>query len=260
MRRYRAFLVILNDQIQINEEENKEQIDQIDQIYPPDREVHCVWISHVIRTDQYKRDLIKTFGRIIPSFLIKELSDQDFITKSNFTKNLIEMRFPNDHLFDDHFIGNKNNNFDERNLPEISLTIDDVIEDKNWLIYFKKTELKGSEIDPISSYYIREAIKDYERFLYLVFNEEKNEEKLNGKFNEGEKTKIVNANYKIDLIWHCHILNSINYEKDILKLIGRELDHDPWPILRSELENSQIKLHNRSLWLSEFSVPNFLNF
>ena len=217
--------------------------------YPPDRDVHCVWISHAIRTNEYLVDTKQSFGVVIPSFLSKELSEEEYIAKSSATQLLMKNRFPSC-SFD--FDGTSEQIIDQTALtvfPTLSISEFDLVEDKNWLTYFRMTELnEDPSLDPTSHSFIQEAIKDYERYLYLVY-----------KYDD-KSLPDVNATYKVDLIWHSHMLNTVEYMNDMERLIGRDLPHLPWPKHRSDSDISDIKDHSRSTWLNEFSISGYLNF
>ena len=259
MNRYKAYLIILKEkriEENIKEERRRKSSggngsgSSSDWIpYPPDRDVHCVWISHAIRTNEYWADTNKCFGMLIPSFLSKELSEEEYIAKSSATQSLMKIRFPSS-SFD--FNGTSDQIIDQitlNELPSLSISEFDLIEDKNWLTYFRMTELnEDPSIDPTSHSFIQEAIKDYERYLYLVY-----------KYDD-KSLPDVNATYKVDLIWHSHMLNTVEYMNDMQRLIGKELPHLPWPKHRSDAEINDIKLHSQSTWLNEFSISGYLNF
>ncbi|MEW6494435.1 MAG: glycine-rich domain-containing protein-like [Cyanobacteriota bacterium] len=56
------------------------------------------------------------------------------------------------------------------------------------------------------------AIKQYRMFLFLIYLH--------------PNTQLV-PTQEIDLVWHCHILNTRKYRKDCQMLFGRYIDHEP---------------------------------
>lgn len=56
------------------------------------------------------------------------------------------------------------------------------------------------------------AIKQYRMFLFLIYLH--------------PNTQLV-PTQEIDIVWHCHILNTRKYRKDCQMLFGRYIDHEP---------------------------------
>ena len=250
MDRYKAYLIIVKERmIELNLQSdwpNKHTEDWMP--YPPDIDVHCVFIAHAIRTLEYIQDIFNWSEFVIPSFLGKQLDDKEFVEQSSITQSMMRNRFPQCIFNFGNEVEQVINQRTTDQFPSLSINEDDLIEDKNWLANFNSTEITISPIHPTSPSFILDAIKDYERFLYLLYH-----------YNE-RKDPLVNASYKIDLIWHTHMLNTLEYMNDIEYLIGRDLHHKPWPKDRTLAEEVQIKSFSSSIWFSEFALRNFLNF
>ncbi|EEC68555.1 hypothetical protein OsI_36873 [Oryza sativa Indica Group] len=71
--------------------------------------------------------------------------------------------------------------------------------------------------------FLEEALARYKGFLYLI------------KTNQENKMKLFRVpTYDVDVIWHTHQLHPATYCHDMLKLIGRVLEHDDTDDDRSE--------------------------
>ena len=71
--------------------------------------------------------------------------------------------------------------------------------------------------------FLEEALARYKGFLYLI------------KTNQENKMKLFRVpTYDVDVMWHSHQLHPATYCHDMLKLIGRVLEHDDTDDDRSE--------------------------
>ncbi|PTQ33801.1 hypothetical protein MARPO_0085s0024 [Marchantia polymorpha] len=95
--------------------------------------------------------------------------------------------------------------------------------------------------------YLQEAEKRYRGFLHLIRRASKAAE-----YNDGPRPFIV-PTYDVDLLWHAHQLRPLAYRLDMVKLIGRVLDHDDTDSDRSEGQKLNTSfLDTCELWLKTF--------
>jgi hypothetical protein len=63
--------------------------------------------------------------------------------------------------------------------------------------------------------FLEEALARYKGFLYLI------------KMNQEKGMQLFRVpTYDVDLMWHTHQLLPVTYHNDMLKLLGRVLEHD----------------------------------
>jgi hypothetical protein len=71
--------------------------------------------------------------------------------------------------------------------------------------------------------FLEEALARYKGFLYLI------------KMNQEKGMQLFRVpTYDVDLMWHTHQLLPVTYHNDMLKLLGRVLEHDDTDADRSE--------------------------
>lgn len=95
--------------------------------------------------------------------------------------------------------------------------------------------------------YLREAEKRYKGFLHLIKRATKAAE-----HSDGPRPFIV-PTYDIDLLWHAHQLRPMAYRKDMIRLLGRVLDHDDTDSDRSPGQKLNTSfLDTCELWVKTF--------
>ena len=152
-----------------------------------------------------------------------------------------------------------------------SLTEADLILDGNWLDlctrFMKemvaKVEIQGyyheSNTLELTQCAVKRLKKSYERFLYL-----------STKYPATQGYEFVHPTYavrlirhyfsvrtctwfQIDIMWHSHMQEPLNYAADCLRLMGQVIDHAPWPAVDEEKMKGSCHDTLRS-WKREFDV------
>ncbi|CAF4167185.1 unnamed protein product [Rotaria sordida] len=78
--------------------------------------------------------------------------------------------------------------------------------------------------------------KSYERFLYMA-----------AKYPLKDENGFLPHTYAIDLIWHSHLQEPLNYVSDCVRLVGYIIFHDPSPILEDDFSDGAYQI-----WKNEF--------
>ena len=200
-------------------------------LYPQDKDVHVVWVSHAIRIDEYAKDCEKISSdssiKVFPSVLEELLSDDERRKREAETKTFMQ------------------NCADVQ--VELSITSADLLKDVNWYMNFLQENPEVVPGQPLSDTFLKEALKDYERYLWLIY-----------KYRDQPDVNL-NASYKADIIWHSHMLNSEQYTQDCNALVGWYLSHQPWPDRPIEAD-WDIRKQNQELWKQEFGINNYLHY
>ncbi len=88
------------------------------------------------------------------------------------------------------------------------------------------------------------ACNQYKNFLFLLKKYQ-------------EKKEFLVPTKDIDEVWHNHILDTVNYEKDCKKIFGRFIHHDPASENDKEKHTilKQAFKVTQDLYIKEFGVP-----
>ncbi|CAF1155818.1 unnamed protein product [Adineta steineri] len=84
--------------------------------------------------------------------------------------------------------------------------------------------------------------KSYERFLYMA-----------AKYPLEKSNGFVPPTYAIDIIWHSHMQEPLNYRADCIRFVGYVVNHAPWPMIEDDIMK---KTSDRSddIWKNEFQA------
>jgi hypothetical protein len=294
-------------------------------VYPPDRDVHCVWISHCLRTEKYQKDCSTQFDFLIPSHLGRELhgapqpgetepevgeaeeESEEYGKAVRLGRDQVRSHWNGLYFVDNQSLDSywalasaQDKEDFQKKLPAVCLTAELLLADQQWLTNLEVTELKPKlsagiiqlninnnkdldnnnnnkdldntlvstvegeggkqkrksmlkgtkcQIDASSLEFRQSALKDYEKYLYICHLCKQ----------EGSFEQMVNASYKVDLIWHTHMLNTFMYNRDCELILGWSPDHEPWPP-RTEQEEGSIKNISQQRWLETFGEDGYCRF
>jgi hypothetical protein len=225
-----------------------------DSIFIPTRDIEMVWRSHCLRPSAYMRDCEVNFGKImahpsVATVALLEMSEQALLI----TMELWKQHFGTDYLENsERYVSprlkpcmNRDTWFENvlawENVPkddekidiQISLSKDEVLADRTW---FKQLD-KAMKLNVLhnSSRLWSSILKSYERylFMYLITPEE----------------KLANPTVFIDLAWHNHMIDPQGYIKDMNRIVGHVVDHDPTLVSTDERISS-----TSSAWEKQFGV------
>jgi Glycine-rich domain-containing protein-like len=209
-------------------------------IPPPD--IAWLWYCHRLAPKQYCNYCQKEFGRVIeanPPFSLafpEDTTDNDSATCATaLTKILWNERYPNESFFYlNHHVDN-------------SVVIDAPIPLVHGFDLLESTSRQSTFLWQVSGErfadddFLEEGAQNYAKFLQL-------------KPRAMERRMTLVPTYQIDLMWHTHMLTSMEkYNEDCIRIMNSTMHHDDSLTDRSEggiLEVAYIS--TKSLWLSEY--------
>ncbi|CAF1026897.1 unnamed protein product [Adineta steineri] len=244
----------------------------------PTMDIEIVWQTHLLRPEMYQADCLRLFRRIIDHSLLitdiqKMLKDQAFQD----TCQLYEKTYGEHYctLSPDNDQQESASDMNRRSKPNytywdktqckfstksakdyenpFSFTESDIILDMNWLDSCKQFMRNALEKISGEAYDLDECFdidlgegamkrlkKSYERFLYMA-----------AKYPLENSNGFVPPTYAIDIIWHSHMQEPLNYRADCIRLVGYVVNHAPWPMIE---DNIMKKTSDRSddMWKKEF--------
>ncbi|KAG6433557.1 hypothetical protein SASPL_105171 [Salvia splendens] len=153
-----------------------------------------IWHSHRLNPIRYKKDCLELYGKLLDNRNV--ISSVEGASK-NQTEDAWKTLFPGEPFELDLEVKQENT------------TGDGVVAEK-----FTKYDLV-SQPHMNETRYIRGAVARYKGFLHLI---KRNKE-------QGIQSFVV-PTYDIDLIWHTHQLHPASYSEDLVKYMGRILEHD----------------------------------
>ncbi|CAF3529452.1 unnamed protein product [Rotaria sp. Silwood1] len=251
----------------------------------PTLDIEIVWQTHLLRPEIYQADCIRLFRRIIDHKLLAN-DIEEFLKEQAFrdTCQLYEQRFGEQYcplssighlnqvpsnvfhyIFDSHINELTNYSYWDKTNFEFSLespkdyenpfsfTEGDINLDMKWLDMCKKFMMDALQKMSDGSYYsplstginlgpgaMKRLKKSYERFLYMAV-----------KYPLKDGNGFVPPTYAIDIMWHAHMQEPLNYAADCVRLVGYVIFHDPWPIIDdSNMKKSCDKTDE--IWTREF--------
>lgn len=77
--------------------------------------------------------------------------------------------------------------------------------------------------------YLEGAVARYKGFLHLI-----------KRFKEKNMSRYCVPTYDIDLMWHTHQLHSVSYCEDLVRIMGKVLEHDDTDSDRTEGEKLDV--------------------
>eukprot|EP01096_Ripella_sp_DP13-Kostka_P001061 TRINITY_DN1127_c0_g1_i6.p1 TRINITY_DN1127_c0_g1~~TRINITY_DN1127_c0_g1_i6.p1 ORF type:complete len:635 (+),score=219.00 TRINITY_DN1127_c0_g1_i6:195-2099(+) len=278
LHRYNKWLDFINWCIETGQ-------DDVDHRPPFDIEV--VWVAHVIRTDEYKADCLRLFGREIPHVFDHKSGAHTSVSET--TRKLWKERTGSDLVMNTEKFFNLASVF-ASNLAsgsildqnKTSITVCILIEDMKWFHDFRDyyphsllsllpnspPPVAASEEEEIQQnlkkeFGAKETPLDLEisesdkTFLQEAHRDYLRFLALQKKFNftrgpgSEEGAGKICATYKIDLFWHSHMLNTREYRRDCESYLGDIVPHAPWPTEAVESLNNKFNF-TADLWQREF--------
>lgn len=247
----------------------------------PTVDIEMIWMSHLIRPKKYKQYCLKNLkaAAVIPHFLyagddyvaMKEgafkstaaLWKQEYNQPYWISPKISEDKnaYSYDNMFNETTYTRKHGTYasisedETKKLPsfivnwkggsisDINMSVEEVLLDRNWFSYLTKfVSCQYSVYQKPKLFSLpmcRYIVKSYERFLYL-----------NCKY---PSDSLIHPTYVIDLAWHAHMAHPVEYEQDMKDLMGKYIDHEPWPKVPEE---SMKKVYNEtcSQWKKEYGV------
>ncbi|XP_021747602.1 glycine-rich domain-containing protein 1-like [Chenopodium quinoa] len=170
----------------------------------------CEWIWHCHRLNpvRYKSDCEERFGRILGNRNI--ISSVQGISKSR-TEELWNKMYP-----EESYELDCNRSFPgdslQKNVQNEKFTSYDLVSAAKRQVPFSFQVARPHMSDDL---FLQEAVARYKGFLHLIRTNRKNNIK-----------RFCVPTYDVDLIWHTHQLNPVSYCNDLLKLMGKVLEHD----------------------------------
>ncbi|CAL4982992.1 unnamed protein product [Urochloa decumbens] len=176
----------------------------------------CEWIWHCHRLNpvQYIRDCKKLYARIL---------NNDNVESSTRTKSKIESEkvwnelYPEEPFELEYTSSETTMDVDAGATEGISYDLVSAVKRQSSFYYQVGTPTMHDKR------FLVEALARYKGFLYLI---KMNQEKGLQRFRV--------PTYDVDLMWHTHQLHPVTYCKDMLKLLGKVLEHDDTDADRSE--------------------------
>jgi len=274
--RYLHFLQLWNlDNASNYEQQNSNMIPQM---VAPTLEIEAIWLSHLIRTQKYRSFCVKHFEGKILNHKIYSLTKQQWKHLYDNTLVLWNQEFPPDQV---------NVKFDNESNPvcaaksaaeaaattplydksvveyladkENMITAEEVVKDRQWFkeyLQAAKDQISATKVQSqiynpqFTECLHKTSYKNYEKFLFLVAKH----------IYALGTVKSLHPAAPIDLMWHAHMAQPYEYEKDCKRLFatkqgesnGAILHHHPWPkdlaVLKQESDMTA------KLWTEEFDL------
>ncbi|KAG9129769.1 hypothetical protein Leryth_015467 [Lithospermum erythrorhizon] len=178
----------------------------------------CDWIWHCHRLNpvQYKSDCEEMYGKILDS-RITVSSIQG--TSEKETEEVWKKLYPNEPYQSDPTSVLSDNNV-EKIVADGKFTKYDLISavERQSPFFYQVSRTHMS-----NDLYLEGAVARYKAFLYLI---KRNQERSIRSFSV--------PTYDIDLIWHTHQLHPVSYCDDLVRLMGKVLEHDDTDSDRTE--------------------------
>ncbi|CAN6373143.1 unnamed protein product [Urochloa humidicola] len=177
----------------------------------------CEWIWHCHRLNlvQYIRDCKKVYSRILNNDNVESSTG----TKSKIQSEKVWNELYPEEPFELEYISSSETTMDvDAGATEgISYDLVSAVKRQSSFYYQVGTPTMHDKR------FLVEALARYKGFLYLI---KMNQEKGLQRFRV--------PTYDVDLMWHTHQLHPVIYCKDMLKLLGKVLEHDDTDADRSE--------------------------
>ncbi|CAF3804813.1 unnamed protein product [Rotaria sp. Silwood1] len=253
----------------------------------PTFDIEIVWQTNLLRPAMYQADCLRLFRRVIDHSLLisdieKFLKDQAFRD----TCQLYEQQFGQQYCplpstdkkndvasYSDHYQLNVDTDtnptysyWDKTHFEfsseqpndyenPFSFTEGDLITDGKWLDLCKQFMSRALKTAHLDGYHhiwssgidlqpgaINRLKKSYERFLYIA-----------AKYPLKDGHEFIRPTYAIDIMWHSHMQEPLNYVADCVRIVGYVIYHSPWPINKDDTKNKTCIQANK-LWKDEFKV------
>ena len=229
----------------------------------PPADIAWLWHCHRLAPYRYINYVQKRFSKkdssssssmmfLDPShpftFQMKDNKTNDTINEkehNEFCKETIKMfqeMYPNENFFNDDSSGLDNattpfNVYDNTKLDEFDV-IESCIRQSTFL-----WQISGSNFS--SDIFLQQGVDNYDKFIRLMKNKQ----------NKYNKPQFIIPTYQIDLIWHTHIVSSIQkYHDDVMHITGTILEHDDSFNDRSEGSSLNVNFQATSkLWMDVYN-------
>ncbi|KAF8673413.1 hypothetical protein HU200_048977 [Digitaria exilis] len=177
----------------------------------------CEWIWHCHRLNpvQYLRDCKKVYGRILNNDNVESSTG----TKSKIQSEKIWKELYPEEPFELEYSSSSETTMDVNPGATDGISYDLVSAVKRQSSFYYQVGTPTMH----DQRFLVEALARYKGFLYLI---KMNQEKGVQRFRV--------PTYDVDLMWHTHQLHPASYCKDMLKLLGKVLEHDDTDADRSE--------------------------
>jgi hypothetical protein len=113
----------------------------------------------------------------------------------------------------------------------------DIVKDLEWYDELETAVQSRYGCSPDDESFLRNRLKDYEKWFYACWKLQSEEMKGEDSFPEVVVERYLTID--IDLFWHTHLIFPKAYERDCRRFIGRVLIHNPWPTESEDDANSQ---------------------
>ena len=245
----------------------------------PTADIELVWQSHLIRPAMYERDFKEVLGaKFLDHSLLSTGYDYHFQHAALVeTAQLWEAEYnevyctlptaplvrPSPYLDEDllscristttqarlYHIADPPAAADPANswTSPFSLQVSHVMEDLQWVVYFARDQDMSEDQMWIPGEWFRRVAKSYERFLFFCHRASFLSDECH---HGGSAPFFAHPTYAIDLFWHTHMVHPVAYRKDCDLLVGRLVDHSPWP---ENYEQANFDETNR-IWKEEFGI------
>ncbi|CAF3920257.1 unnamed protein product [Rotaria sp. Silwood1] len=258
-----------------------------DLLLVPTLDIEIIWQTHLLRPEIYQADCIRLFHRIIDHKLLTN-DIEKFYKEQAFrdTCQLYEQKFGENYCLLPSFVRRKQTAsnascnavdtylhdktyytyWDKTNFELLleppkdyenpfSFTEGDMIVDMNWLdmckIFMvdaqKKTSVpfnfwaRSKQID-LQPGKMERLKKSYERFLYIA-----------AKYPLKDSDGSIFPTYAIEIMWHAHMQEPLNYAADCVRLVGYVIFHNLWSTIKDDnMQKSSVKTSD--IWKQEFGT------
>lgn len=197
-------------------------------------DVEWVWHCHMLSPRNYASDCQNIVNLVVDHTL---KSARDFRASQDKARSIWSQIYPTE-----PFEPKYNEPFDYSVLDTFDSTIpyDIIAAASRQGVFYYQVSLPHFKDDK----FLKNALKRYKQFLYLK--------------TQLPKEFLVPC-YDIDLIWHSHQLNPIDYGKDMNKIIGNLFNHDDTVNDRSEgsklsVADNQTRAHWKSFYSENFAL------
>ncbi|XP_062183509.1 glycine-rich domain-containing protein 1-like isoform X2 [Phragmites australis] len=177
----------------------------------------CEWIWHCHRLNpaQYIRDCKKVYGRILNNDNV----ESSIRTKSKLQSEKVWTELYPEEPFELEYKSSSDTAIDVNPGAAEGISYDLVSAVKRQSSFYYQVGTPTMH----DQRFLEEALARYKGFLYLI---KMNQEKGMQRFHV--------PTYDVDLMWHTHQLHPVTYRNDMLKLLGKVLEHDDTDSDRSE--------------------------
>jgi len=198
MTRYMKFLA-LKDKYEGKDESKRKLVPALD--------IEVIYLSHLVRTPQYRSYCEKKFGKVLDHQMVDLVNSMNVGLKE-------DLKWTEEVWFKEYQYS-MNCVDDEKENGEIDVDlgfgVEEIILDRNWLLWLNET-LGG--LDVYNDRVLENAYKGYIKYLYL---------------SAVYPCYVFNPTFEIDLFWHTHMLFPLQYDLDCVKYCGKVLHHEAWP-------------------------------